>query len=137
MVRFLNSLDIADVEVFDLDFDLVGMNPIDKTQVDMAIVKDTPWQYHLLERFQRGLSKITYPYTVTFSYKEKPSFYDAVHIIENWYRANYRANTPFEIRDDHGNIVLTFHNEQKRENFSPIMAELKDFFHFFAMSSRF
>jgi len=130
MVRFLNSLDIADVEVFDLDFDLVGMNPIDKTQVDMAIVKDTPWQYHLLERFQRGLSKITYPYTVTFSYKEKPSFYDAVHIIENWYRANYRANTPFEIRDDHGNIVLTFHNEQKRENFSPIMAELKDFFHF-------
>ena len=42
MVRFLNSLDIADVEVFDLDFDLVGMNPIDKTQVDMAIVKDTP-----------------------------------------------------------------------------------------------
>ena len=59
MIRFLSSLDIADVEIFDLDFDLVGMNAIDKTQVDMAIVKDTPWQYHLLERFQRGLNKIT------------------------------------------------------------------------------
>lgn len=130
MIRFLSSLDIADVEIFDLDFDLVGMNAIDKTQVDMAIVKDTPWQYHLLERFQRGLSKITYPYTITFSYKEKPSFYDAVHVIENWYRANYRANAPFELRDEHGSIVLTFNNEQKRDNFAPIMAELKDFFRF-------
>ncbi len=130
MVRFLNSLDILDVEIFDLDFDLVGMNPIDKSQVDMAIVKDTPWQYHLLERFQRGLSKIAYPYTITFSYKEKPSFYDAVHVIENWYRANYRANAPFAIRDDHNSIVLTFNNEQKRENFTPIMVEMKAFFRF-------
>ncbi|MFA5421861.1 MAG: PolC-type DNA polymerase III [Bacilli bacterium] len=130
MIRFLNSVDIVDVESFDLDFDLVGMNAIDKTQVDMAVVKDTPWQYHLLERFQRSLSFIKYPYTITFSYKEKPTFYDAVHIIESWYRTNYRAAAPFEMRDDHGNIVLTFHNEQKRDNFAPIMAELKDFFHF-------
>ncbi len=130
MIRFLNSIGISDVESFDLDFDLVGMNAIDKSQVDMAVVKDTPWQYHLLERLQRGLIGIPYPYTITFSYKEKPSFYDAVHVIENWYRANYRTSLPFEFRDDHGNIVLTFNNEQKRDNFAPIMAELKEFFRF-------
>lgn len=130
MIRFLNSIDIIDVDSFDLDFDLVGMNAIIKSQVDMAIVKDTPWQYHLLERFQKGLSSIPYPYTITFSYKEKPSYYDAVHIIENWYRANYRAVAHFEMREDHGNIVLTFNDEEKRENFTPIMANLKDFFRF-------
>lgn len=130
MIRFLNSLDITDVDSFDLDFDLVGMNAIIKAQVDMAIVKDTPWHYDLLERFQRGLSAITYPYTLTFSYKEKPTFYDAVHLIENWYRANYRTALPFEVRDDHGQVVLRFNDEQKRSNFAPIMAELKEFFRF-------
>lgn len=130
MIRFLSSLNIDDVDRFDIDFDLVSMNPIIKTQVDMAIVKDTPWEYHLLEAFQKGLSTISYPYTITFSYKRKPTFYEAAHIIESWYRANYHVPQSFEIRDDHGQVVLTFHNEQKRDNFAPIMVDLKDFLHF-------
>jgi len=130
MIRFLNSIGISDVDDFDVDFDLVGMNAFVKTQVDMAIVKDTPWQYYLLERFQNGLSTIDYSYTITFSYKEKPTYFDAFHIIEGWYRANYRAAEPFKLREDHDRIVLTFASIEKRDKFEPIMAELKAFFRF-------
>ena len=53
MVRFLNYLSIKDIERFDMDFDLVSRNQFDRNQIDMFIVKDTPWEYSLLEEFQK------------------------------------------------------------------------------------
>ena len=86
MVRFLRSIGIIDIERFDMDFDLVARNQFDPQQVDMLVVKDTPWTYSLLEEFQNGLSIIGYPYTIQFSYKTRPTVYDAIALFDDWYR---------------------------------------------------
>ena len=62
MVRFLTSIKINNIDDFDLDFEMVGYNRFDKKQLDMVIVKKTPWQYELLREFQDGLETISYKY---------------------------------------------------------------------------
>ena len=62
MISFLNHIHIDNVEAFDLDFEMVGRNRFKREQVDMVIVKKTPWKYHLLREFQDGLNTLTYPY---------------------------------------------------------------------------
>ena len=74
MISFLKSIGIEDYESFDLDFEMVGRNRFKKEQIDMVILKEKPWEYSLLRRFQDGLDRITnYPYTIRFSYLSKPT----------------------------------------------------------------
>ena len=49
MIRFLNSINLENIDRFDMDFDLVVRNQYNRAQVDMLIVKETPWKYELLE----------------------------------------------------------------------------------------
>ena len=64
MTRFLNSINLQNIDRFDMDFDLVVRNQYNRAQVDMLIVKETPWDYSLLEEFQEALNTIQYPYSV-------------------------------------------------------------------------
>ncbi|HBX25428.1 MAG TPA: hypothetical protein DEF61_04120, partial [Firmicutes bacterium] len=60
MIRFLNSIGLSeDIELFDMDFSFVSMNPYDKKQVDMAIEKRTPWNYELLDKFISALNNVS------------------------------------------------------------------------------
>ena len=63
MVRFLKSIGIEDTEDFDLDFQMLSKNRFNKEQLDMVIVKETPWDYLKLQRFQEGLMTINYKYS--------------------------------------------------------------------------
>ena len=58
MRRFLTSINIDNVERFDLDFDIVTRNQYNRNQIDMLIVKQVPWTYELLEEFQNHLESI-------------------------------------------------------------------------------
>ena len=62
MISFLNHIHIDNVEAFDLDFEMVGRNRFKREQIDMVIVKKTPWKYHLLRQFQDGLNPRRFKY---------------------------------------------------------------------------
>jgi hypothetical protein len=89
MVRFLTSIGIYNTEDFDIDFDMLGKNRFKKDQLDMVIVKQTPWKYHLLRQFQDGLNTITYPYSIRFSYINRPQGDDVKLIFRDWYQTIY------------------------------------------------
>ena len=52
MIRFLNSIGIEDIDDFDLDFEMISRDRFDNKKWNMIIVKETPWNYQLLRRFQ-------------------------------------------------------------------------------------
>ena len=72
MVSFLKHINIENIDDFDIDFEMVGRNRFKREQIDMVIVKNTPWQYYLLRQFQDGLNTLTYPYLLRFSYIKRP-----------------------------------------------------------------
>ncbi len=80
MMRFLRSIEISNYEDFDIDFDMISKDRFNPKQFNMMIVKKTPWSYERIRQFQDGLEKIDYPYTLTFSYKERPSGVDVVNL---------------------------------------------------------
>ena len=46
MVRFLKSIHIDNLDDFDLDFDMVARDRFNREQINMVILKKTPWKYH-------------------------------------------------------------------------------------------
>ena len=65
MISFLKHINIENIDDFDIDFEMVGRNRFKKEQIDMVIVKKTPWKYHLLRQFQDALATIDYPYLLS------------------------------------------------------------------------
>ena len=90
MISFLRHLNIENIDDFDLDFEMVGRNRFNRDQIDMMIVKNTPWKYHLLREFQDALNTVTYPYLIRFSYIVRPNMDDLVKLFEDWYQTLYR-----------------------------------------------
>ncbi|NLN79986.1 MAG: PolC-type DNA polymerase III [Erysipelotrichia bacterium] len=124
--RFLNSIGLLDTYNFDLDFDLVSRNLIIYEQVDMALVKDTPWQYHLLKRFLAHLKNINYLYSMTFSYKKKPTIYDALHIIESYSLEHFKVE-PYEEHSNLENIItFQFSDEKKFKAFNELAIKINE-----------
>lgn len=128
--RFLKSISLLDIHNFDMDFDLVSRNLIINEQVDMAIVKDTPWQYHLLKRFLNGLKTIPYLYSMTFSYKTRPSHYDALHLIENYIKEYLKGDFPFTHENEENIITIIFNDQKKLDQFNEILLKINELFQF-------
>ncbi len=131
MVRFLNSLHIDNVDDFDLDFEMVGRNRFKKDQIDMIIVKDTPWKYSLLRKFQDGLDTISYLYLLRFSYKVRPDFSDVSHLFDDWYQTLYHVPPNISLIDKGDDLIsIIYENEAEKEQYSPSIADFKDFLNF-------
>ena len=130
MKRFLKSIHIENIDRFDLDFDLVTRNSFIHEQIDMLMVKKTPWSYDLLEEFQHGLETISYPYTLSISYIQKPTVYEAIQLFDDWHRSNYRF--PHEIKlEAHGDsIVFVFESESQKEQYQDEIKLFKEFLEF-------
>ena len=71
MIRFLNSIGIENVDRFDLDFDLVTRNTYNRNQIDMLIVKQTPWNFELLEEVTEKLQSDDLPLEEAFENYKK------------------------------------------------------------------
>ena len=131
MVRFLKSIHIESIDDFDLDFDMVGMNRFNKKQVDMIIVKDTPWIYSLLRKFQDGLDTISYPYTIHFSYRIKPDFNNVKQLFENWYQTLYRLPPNIVLTSENdGYILIEYENDLEKDQYHPIIDDFSQFLSF-------
>ena len=137
MVRFLTSLNLENIDRFDMDFDLCVMNAYIKNQVDMLIVKKTPWEYSLLEEFMEGLNTIKYRYTLRFSYVQKPTAYDAAILFEDWHRSHNRFKANLDIETDGDRIIFVFKTEDEKEKFSQTIKDFEEFLKFFEYRFKF
>ena len=130
MVRFLNSIGIFNVEDFDLDFDMICRNRFNNKQFDMMIVKIDPWIYQYLHQFIDGLANINYPYTLAFSYKNKPSIEDVANLFNDWYQTIYRMATKVRLEGVEGkdNVInIIYPNEQSQIINGDAINDFKDF----------
>ena len=131
MVRFLNSIKINNVEDFDLDFEMLGYNRFDKKQLDMVIVKKTPWKYSLLRQFQDGLDTITYKYLLRFSYLVRPNAYDVISLFEDWYQTIYRLPHNLTISEiDEEQLLIEYADEAEKEQYKSAIDDFKSFLEF-------
>ena len=131
MKRFLNSLHIENIDDFDLEFEMVGRNFFNYQQIDMIIVKERPWEYGLLRQFQDGLNTITYPYTLQFSYRVRPTSDDAISLFYDWFRYLYRSESDMElIPVDNETIRVDYLDESFKERNKEIIKDFKDFLSF-------
>ena len=115
MLSFLKSIKITDCESFDMDFEVVSRNRFNHNQIDMIIVKDTPWKYPLLERFQQGLNTIdNYTYTLRFVYNKKPTSDDVVELFKGWYQSIYHLICSLNIaKKNEETVLITFTSEEE------------------------
>ena len=131
MVRFLNSIHIENLDDFDIDFEMVARDRFRNEQINMVIIKNTPWKYHLLRRFQDALNEITYPYLLRFSYRVRPDFNDVNHLFADWYQTLYRLPHNLEIVDEgDGKIKVEYLSEAEKEQYHEIIKDFKDFLKF-------
>ncbi len=131
MKSFLNHIHIDNIDDFDLDFEMVGRNRFNYQQIDMIIVKNTPWDYDLLRQFIDALGSIDYPYTLHFSYLEKPTSEDAMSLFDNWYRYLYRSQYDIElVAKDISTILIRYDDEAEKSRYESIVKEFKQFLSF-------
>lgn len=130
MIRFLQSINLNNIERFDIDFDLVSRNAYDKKQVDMLIVKKSPWTYELLDEFIEHLANIKYPYKIMFSYLQKPTVYEAIQLFSDWHRSHNRYQSNINIEAENDKIKFIFNNEKEKKDNESTLKDFKDFLDF-------
>ena len=130
MIRFLTSIGLENIERFDMDFDLVTRNQLNREQVDMLIVKKTPWEYELLEEFQEHLEGISYPYTMKFSYISKPKAMDATKLFRPWHYSHCRFDSELKIVGIGKDITVYYDDEEEQNKNKKTIADFKNFLSF-------
>ena len=131
MVSFLKHLNIENIDDFDLDFEMVGRNRFKPEQIDMVIIKNTPWKYHLLRQFQDALNTVNYPYLLRFSYSVRPDMNDLVKLFEDWYQTLYRIPHNLELdSSDENCLKIMYANEAEKVQYEQIIKDFRDFLDF-------
>ena len=131
MRSFLNHIHIENIDDFDLDFEMVMRNRFNYQQIDMIIVKETPWRYDLLREFLDGLGTVDYPYTLQFSYLARPKSQDAIELFNDWYRYLYRSESDIELlAKDDSTIIVEYLDESFKKRNESIIKEFKSFLSF-------
>ncbi|NLB49585.1 MAG: PHP domain-containing protein, partial [Erysipelotrichia bacterium] len=131
MLSFLKHINIENIDDFDIDFEMVSRNRFKRDQIDMVIVKKTPWKYHLLRQFQDGLNRIDYPYLLRFSYVTRPDIDDLLNILDDWYQTLYRLPHNLEIDATNDDFIkVLYSDETEEEQYVPIISDFRDFLDF-------
>ena len=130
MIRFLTSIKLENLDRFDMDFDLVARNQYNREQVDMLIVKKTPWDNELLEEFLDALQSIQYPYSMKFSYIKKPHAGDATKLFGDWHYRHNRFNSNLKIFGINKTITIYYENEEEKAKYASTIKDYKQFLDF-------
>ncbi|MBO6260996.1 MAG: PolC-type DNA polymerase III [Bacilli bacterium] len=131
MISFLNHIHIENIDAFDIDFEMVGRNRFKREQIDMVIVKQTPWKYQLLREFQDGLNTLTYPYLLRFSYVVRPIAEDVISLFDEWYQTLYRIPHNLLLEGQNESIIkVTYANEAEKEQYKSSINDFRDFLDF-------
>ena len=130
MIRFLTSIKLENLDRFDMDFDFVTRNEYKREQVDMLIVKNTPWDPDLLEEFEDALENITYPYLMKFSYVQKPIGKDAVKLFENWHYRHNHFKSNLCLKGEESEVVFCFKDKDEKNKNQQVIKDYKEFLDF-------
>ena len=130
MIRFLNSIDLDNVDDFDLEFESILRNRFDRNRWDMVIVKQIPWQYDLLKQFIEALKNIKYPYALKFTYKTKPNASEIINLLDYWYKDLYRFPHTLAVREEEGDVIIAYATESEKQQYEPIIADFRSFLDF-------
>ena len=131
MISFLRHIHIENIDDFDMDFEMVGRDRFNREQINMVIVKQTPWEYYLLREFQDGLNTVTYPYFLRFSYIIKPDMDDMITLFEEWYQTLYHIPHNLElIKEENGCLLVLYANPAEKEQYQAAIHDFKDFLNF-------
>ena len=131
MISFLKHLHIENIDDFDMDFEMVGRNRFNRDQIDMMIVKNTPWKYHLLRELQDALNNLDYPYLIRFSYIVRPDMNDLVKLFEDWYQTIYRIPHNLELVPVNDSCLkVMYANESEKAQYEAIVKDFNDFLNF-------
>ena len=131
MISFLRHMNIENIDDFDLDFEMVGRNRFNRNQIDMMIVKSTPWKYHLLRQFQDALNTLTYPYLIRFSYIVRPNMDDLIKLFEDWYQTIYRIPHNLELIPVNDSCLkVMYANEAEKAQYEASIKDFNDFLNF-------
>ena len=131
MISFLKHLNIENIDDFDLDFEMVGRNRFKREQIDMMIVKNTPWKYHLLREFQDALNTLDYPYLIRFSYIVRPDMNDLIKLFEDWYQTIYRIPHNLELMEVNDSCLkVLYANEAEKAQYEASIKDFNDFLNF-------
>ena len=131
MVSFLKHLHIDNIDDFDLDFEMVNRNRFNRNQIDMVIVKETPWKYHLLRQFQDGLNTLDYPYLLRFSYIVRPDMDDLLNLFDEWYQTLYHVPHNLLLEKQNESVLkVLYTNDAEKEQYESTISDFKDFLDF-------
>ena len=130
MTRFLTSINLENIDRFDMDFDLVARNQYNREQVDMLIVKDTPWDFELFEEFEDALQTIKYPYSMKFSYIHKPIASDATKMFGDWHYRHNHFNSNLKLVGINKTITVYYDDEEQKSKNASTIKDFKEFLDF-------
>ena len=131
MERFLASIQLDEVERFDLAFN----NEKPYAKIDDTwfyyIDKDTPWDYDLLHEFQEHLTKIDYLYKLVFTYKVKPTASQVMDLLYEWYLSIYHIPlSPFNAEFKDNEIIIKYQSNLEKDKNTSIFKDFRDFLDF-------
>ena len=131
MIRFLNSININNIDDFDMDFDNFMKNRFEENSWIAEIYKLSPWNYELLRKFQDGIMTITtYQLTIRFSYACKIKAEDALNLFPDWYQTIYRLPSDYECEIRDGVLTFIFRSEQEEDDAKARINDFRDFLSF-------
>ena len=133
MQRFLKSMGFDDVAIqsFNLEFESISRNRFNPKQYDLRIVKDNPWDYDRLMRFQTGLLNLSFPYTLRISYKNKPTSDHTIAILMEWYRSLYRLPCSLDCKPlDVDCFEILYESEEEHQQYKDVINDFRDFLNF-------
>ena len=131
MISFLKHIHIDNIDDFDIDFEMVGRDRFNRQQINMMIVKSTPWNYYLLREFQDGLNTLTYPYLIRFSYLVRPNIDNLISLFEEWYQTIYHLPHNLELETvNESCLKVLYANEAEKEQNLGVVKDFNDFLNF-------
>lgn len=102
MLNFLKSIEIENIDDFDIDFKTIRKVKNDSWEFD--IVKKTPWNYDLLLYFMEHLANIKYDYNINFYYNNKITQDEISYFFDDFYKSKKYKDFKGKIEIDLGNV---------------------------------
>lgn len=128
MKRFLESIQLEDVDRFDLSFEKENAFYKENGIWHYRIKKETPWNFDLLYEFRHHLEFIDYSYVLHFSYTQLPSCNEVLDLLYTWYKSFYHlALNPLNVTFRDREIYCIFQSALERDKMHGTIQEFQDF----------
>ena len=129
--RFLKSLNIENIEDFDLDFDKILKPYSDRNYFIYYLKKDSLWDYHLFEEFLNGINSITsYTCDIYFEYTCDFNFDSVINFVKEWLFSRTSKDINFEWNNVENKILFSFKNELDKQEFNKNIEDLRSLFQY-------